>query len=174
MANESNGKKKGFQFNIIKNDPLDGHKGQNIGSISLENVAPVYVNADTGETYIDMGGLHGRAEVERRVKWVTDKSEVEGEDAKNLWLVWVAVERKENGPQYSGIGACFEMINRTKRRAYKLMPEHVNMLDRAVKGKIDLGEMDGFSRTALKKFLISYNEEMWNNATDLQEEMKND
>ncbi len=27
--------KKGFNFNIIKNDPLDGHKGTNIGSISL-------------------------------------------------------------------------------------------------------------------------------------------
>ncbi|EUK19750.1 hypothetical protein O255_02741, partial [Staphylococcus aureus M0050] len=25
--------KKGFNFNIIKNDPLDGHKGTNIGSI---------------------------------------------------------------------------------------------------------------------------------------------
>ena len=41
MTNDSNGKKPGFQFNILKNDPLDGHKGQNIGSISLENVAPV-------------------------------------------------------------------------------------------------------------------------------------
>ena len=33
--------KKGFNFNIIKNDPLDGHKGTNIGSISLDNIAPV-------------------------------------------------------------------------------------------------------------------------------------
>lgn len=31
--------KKGFNFNIIKNDPLDGHKGTNIGSISLDNIA---------------------------------------------------------------------------------------------------------------------------------------
>ncbi|EYF23529.1 hypothetical protein V326_01889, partial [Staphylococcus aureus F29447] len=35
--------KKGFNFNIIKNDPLDGHKGTNIGSISLDNIAPVFM-----------------------------------------------------------------------------------------------------------------------------------
>ncbi len=34
--------KKSFNFNIIKNDPLDGHKGTNIGSISLDNIAPVF------------------------------------------------------------------------------------------------------------------------------------
>ncbi|OZT77421.1 YwhD family protein [Salinicoccus roseus] len=174
MTNDSNGKKPGFQFNILKNDPLDGHKGQNIGSISLENVAPVYVNKDTGEVFIDMGGLHARAEVERRVKWVTDRSEVEGEDAESYWLVWVSVERMDVGPVYSGVAACFEMVNRTKRRGYKLMPEHVNMMDRSMKGKIDLNDMDPASRSALKSFLISHNEEIWNNSEALQKEMEND
>lgn len=174
MTNDSNGKKPGFKFNIINNDPLDGHKGQNIGSISLENVAPVYVAIDTQEVFIDMGGLHARAEVERRVKWVTDRSEVEGEDAKSYWLVWVTVERLRTGPVYSGVAACFEMVNRTKRRGYKLMPEHVNMMDRSMKGKIDLNQMDAQSRSSLKSFLQSHNKEIWENSTALQEEMKDD
>ena len=40
---------KGFKFNIIKNDPLDGHKGTNIGSISLDNIAPVFIDVANKE-----------------------------------------------------------------------------------------------------------------------------
>ena len=43
--------KKGFQFNIIKNDPLDGHKGTNIGAISLDNVAPVFIDLQEKEAF---------------------------------------------------------------------------------------------------------------------------
>ena len=51
---------KGFKFNIIKNDPLDGHKGTNIGSISLDNVAPVFIDVQNKEAFIDIGGMHAR------------------------------------------------------------------------------------------------------------------
>lgn len=43
---------KGFKFNIIKNDPLDGHKGTNIGSISLDNVAPVFIDVQNKEALL--------------------------------------------------------------------------------------------------------------------------
>ena len=48
---------KGFKFNIIKNDPLDGHKGTNIGSISLDNVAPVFIDVANEEAFIDIAGM---------------------------------------------------------------------------------------------------------------------
>lgn len=57
--------KKGFQFNIIKNDPLDGHKGTNIGAISLDNVAPVFIDLQEKEAFIDIGAMHARADVEK-------------------------------------------------------------------------------------------------------------
>lgn len=173
MANESENKKPGFQFNIIKDDPLTGHKGQNLGSISLENIAPVYIDIDTKEAFIDMAGLHAKAEVEKRVKWVNEKSEVEGEGQKEYWIVWVAVERMAEGPVYSGVAACYQMVNKTKRRGYKLMHEHVNMLDRAMKGKIDIGMMDDESRSSLKKFLQGHNMEYWNQSTELQKILEN-
>lgn len=44
--------KKGFNFNIIKNDPLDGHKGTNIGSISLDNIAPVFIDVENQEALL--------------------------------------------------------------------------------------------------------------------------
>lgn len=160
-------KKPGFQFNIIKNDPLDGHRGVNIGAISLENVAPVYIDLDTYDVWIDMGGLHARAEVEKRVKWVTDKTEAEGEGQKEYFLVWVAVERLEQGPAYSGVTACYEMVNKEKRRGYKMMHEHVNSLDHALKGRIDLSILDEKAKSALKEFLMNHNSEMWTNSKEL-------
>ena len=36
------GKKRKVEFNIIKNDPMDGHKGFGKGVLSLDNVSPVY------------------------------------------------------------------------------------------------------------------------------------
>lgn len=60
--------KKGFNFNIIKNDPLDGHKGTNIGSISLDNIAPVFIDIENQKAFVDIGGMHARAEVEKGVK----------------------------------------------------------------------------------------------------------
>ena len=45
---------KGFKFNIIKNDPLDGHKGTNIGAISLDNIAPVFIDVANKEAFLDM------------------------------------------------------------------------------------------------------------------------
>lgn len=173
MTNESENKKPGFQFNIIKDDPLTGHKGQNIGAISLENIAPVYIDMETQETFIDMGGLHGRAAVEKRVKWVTEKSEVEGEGQKEYWIVWVAVERMNIGPVYAGVAACYQMVNREKRRGFKLMHEHVNMLDRAMKGKISIEMMDDASKSSLKKFLQNHNMEIWENSEDLKKVLEN-
>lgn len=173
MANESKDNKPGFQFNIIKNDPLDGHRGQNLGAISLENVAPVYVDIDTQEVFIDIGGLHARADVEKRVKWVTDKSEAEGDGKKEYWLVWVTVERTEQGPEYRGVTACYEMVNKSKKRGYKLMHEHVNMMDKSMKGHIQIEDMDSDSLSALKTFLMNHNPEMWNNSQELKNVLNN-
>lgn len=157
------------KFNIIKNDPLDGHKGVNAGSISLENVAPLYIDINTGETFIDLGGLHARADVETRVKWVTDKSIPEGEGAREFYLVWVTVERTKEGPVYQGVASCYQMINKEKKRGYKLMHEHVNALDKSMKGIVDVSEMDAKSKGYLKKFLKNHNADMWENSKALQE-----
>ena len=126
---------KGFKFNIIKNDPLDGHKGTNIGSISLDNIAPVFIDVANKEAFIDIGGMHARAQVEKGVKWINDKSEVEGEEAKEYWLSLVTTERSESGP-YIGVTACYLLVNKSIRRGYKSMPEHVNMMDKSMKHKI--------------------------------------
>ncbi|WP_312040089.1 YwhD family protein [Macrococcoides bohemicum] len=153
-----------FQFNIIKNDPLDGHKGTNIGSISLDNVAPVFIDVAEKKAFIDIGAMHARSEVEKRVKWVTDKSETEGPDQKEYWLVWVTTERAEVGPYYAGATACYMAVNKERKRGYKVMAEHVNMMDKSMKHKFILDQIGDDNKEVLKDFLMHHNPEMWNNS----------
>ena len=156
---------KGFKFNFIKNDPLDGHKGTNIGSISLDNIAPVFIDVANQEAFIDIGGMHARAQVEKGVKWITDKETVEGDDAKEYWLCWVTTERSEQGPYYAGVTACYLLVNKSIRRGYKSMPEHVNMMDKSMKHHVIIDHIGDNNKQVLKKFLQSHNSEMWNNSS---------
>src|SRR5699024_10926960 len=84
-------KKPGYQFNIIKNDELDGHKGAMI----IDDVAEVYIELTEQKPCVDMGGQHGRAKPEKAVKWFTNMDEVLEEDCerKDYNLIWMALDK---------------------------------------------------------------------------------
>ena len=48
----------------------------------------------------------------------------------------MTTERSESGPYYLGVTACYLLVNKSIRRGYKSMPEHVNMMDKSMKHKI--------------------------------------
>ncbi|KYC92947.1 YwhD family protein [Heyndrickxia sporothermodurans] len=153
------GKKK-LEFNIIKNDPTDGHRGFGIGSLSLENVSPVFVDVNEGEAFVDIGAMHARSSVEKRVKFLPNREDVP-EGAKPYWLVWVTIDRKEEGPYFAGVTACEMTVNKEARRGYKSLPEHVNRLDKSLKRHIIVDHMDAKSKKILADFLKSHDEKMW-------------
>ncbi len=160
MENEA--KKKKVSFNIIKNDPTDGHKGFGIGALSLENVSPVIIDVEEGEAVVDVGAMHARSQVERGIKFTTNPEDSAG--GKNYWLVWVTIDRKEEGPYYAGVTACDMVVNREKKRGYKLLPMHVNHMDKSMKRQIIVDLMDDRSKKILVDFLKNHNLEMWNNS----------
>ena len=133
-------KGKNIGFNIIKNDPMDGHKGFGKGVLTLDNVSPVIVDVEAGEATVDVGAMHARSVVEKGIKFLPDRNEVP--DAKLYWVVWVTIDRKEEGPYYAGVTACEMTVNREIRRGYKLLPEHVNRLDKSIKRHIIVDHMD--------------------------------
>lgn len=90
------------RFTIIKDDSNDGHGGYGVGAISLENMSSVIVDPNENKAYVDMGAMHARSDVERRVKFQPDRTKVP--DGKLYWIVWVNVDRNENGPYYAGSG----------------------------------------------------------------------
>jgi len=158
MTNEEKPKQK-MGFTIIKNDPTDGHKGFGIGSLSLENVSPVIVDVEEGTASVEIGAMHARSDVERGIKFTMDRADSEG--GKPYWLVWVTIDHKENGPYYAGVIACEMVVNREKRRGYKILADHVNKMDKSMKRHIIVEHMDAPSKKVLASFLKQLNPELW-------------
>ncbi|MFP3720905.1 YwhD family protein [Niallia circulans] len=178
MDNKKEGSpKKNAQFNILRNDPTKGDGGYGVGSISLENVTPIIIDRESQEVFIDIGAMHGRSKVEQKVffKNVT-KEEVLDLDPHKYWVIWIALDRNEEGAYYSGAGACEILVAKKmkegsrKRFGYKAMPEHVNSLDKAIKRRFALDNMDYDSKQSLKKFLVDFNNDYWERSP---EELKN-
>ncbi|MED3549464.1 YwhD family protein [Cytobacillus praedii] len=152
-------KKKDIGFNIIKNDPTEGHGGFGSGSLSLDNVSPVIIDVDAGEASIEVGAMHARSPVEKGIKFLKSKEEVP--NGKPYWLVWVTIDRKEEGPYYAGVTACEMTVDREIRRGYKSLPEHVNRMDKSIKRHIIVDHMDTKSKAILAEFLQNHNLGMW-------------
>jgi len=157
-------KKRKQQFTIIKDDSTGGHGGYGMGSISLENMSSVIVDPNLDKAYVDMDAMHARSDIERRVKYFPDKEEVP--DGLLYWIVWVTVERGENGPYYAGVTASELRVDKPNKRAYKSMPEHVRHMEGSLKGKVIAEHMDDHSKQLLQDFLKDFNQEMWDNSTD--------
>ena len=162
MGNSENSKPK-VGFTIIKNDPTDGHKGFGIGSLSLENISPVFVDVQEGVAFVDVGAMHAKSEVERGIKFTTNREDSEG--GKDYWLVWVTIDQSPEGAYFAGVTACEMVVNREKRRGYKLLPEHVNKMDKSMKRHIMVDFMDAPSKKVLADFLKNHNVEMWENSS---------
>jgi hypothetical protein len=158
-----NENKKKMGFNIIKSDPTDGHKGFGKGVLSLDNVTPVIIDVEAGEAEIDMGAMHARSAVEKGIKFLPNQAEVP--NGKPYWLVWVTIDRNQEGPYYAGVTACFMTVDREIRRGYKSLPEHVNRMDKSMKRHIMVDDMDDKSKRVLAEFLRNHNAELWEHSS---------
>ncbi|KAA0546156.1 hypothetical protein FZW96_17750 [Bacillus sp. BGMRC 2118] len=168
---EQEKKKKSIGFNIIKNDPTDGHGGFGAGgALSLENISPVFVDPKEGEAFVDIGAMHARSVVEKGIKFLPNKEDVP--NGKLYWLVWVTIERLESGPYYAGVTGCEMTVDREIRRGFKILAEHVNLMDKSLKRKIIVNHMDKKSREVLAEFLQKHDEGMWNrSSTQLKDDL---
>lgn len=163
MGNEQNNKPK-LGFTIIKNDPTDGHGGFGIGSLSLENVTPVIIDVEEEVATIEVGAMHARSPLERGIKFLPTREE--SANGKKYWLIWVTIEYKEEGPYYAGVTACEMVIDRSIRRGYKNFAEHINLMDRSMKGRIIVDKMDDTSKKVLAEFLEAHNKELWDRSSE--------
>jgi hypothetical protein len=162
-GNEQKPKKK-QGFTILSGDSTDGHGGYGVGTINLNNLTPIFVDPADEEVFIDMGALHARSSVEKRIKFT--KNREDAPNSKLYWLVWVMVASSSEGPYYAGLGACELQVDAEARRGYKSMPEHVNNMDKALKKRVAADHMDDKSKALLKRFLVEHNEEFWNRASE--------
>jgi hypothetical protein len=108
--------------------------------------------------------MHARSVVEKGIKFLPSKAEVP--NGKPYWLVWVTIDRNEEGPYYAGVTACEMTVDREIRRGYKSLPEHVNRMDKSIKRHIIVDHMDDKSKKILADFLRQHNEILWENSSN--------
>lgn len=157
-ADKQVGKKK-LSLNVVSRKP---HQGFGAGTIDLSQVACVII--DQGEAYIDAGAMHAKSKIERRIRFSPNKEDTP--NGRPAWVVWVAVDRSEEGSYYAGVTSCEMLIDTEARRGWKVLPDHVNRLDAALKRKIMLDNIGPEEKAALKKLLISHNAEWWERSSD--------
>ncbi|WP_123042769.1 YwhD family protein [Cohnella candidum] len=164
--NEKPPEKKKLALNVVSNKE---HKGFGAGTIDLSQVACVII--DRGEAYLDVGAMHAKSKVERGIKFSPNKEDVP--NGRPCWVVWVAVDRREDGSYYAGVTSCEMLVDEEARRGWKVLPDHVNRLDAALKRKIMLDNIGPEEKAALKKLLIEHNAEWWDRSTDALKEALN-
>jgi YwhD family len=151
--------KKTPQFNIISNRSTT-HGAYHTGTFNLSNLSSILIDGDKAK--IDLGLIHAKSAVERGIKFTSNREEVP--DGKQYWVVWVVVDRDENGPYYAGVAACPMVVDHEKRIGWKNLAEHVNRMDDALKHRIRLSVLGETEKKALRELLMSRNPEMWENS----------
>ncbi|TFE26086.1 YwhD family protein [Cohnella luojiensis] len=149
--------KKKLALNVVSNKE---HRGFGAGTIDLSQVSCVII--DEGEAYIDVGAMHAKSKIEKGIKFSPDKAIVP--NGRPAWIVWVAVDRNENGPYYAGATSCEMLIDAEARKGWKLLPDHVNRLDASLKRKYMLDNIGPVEKEALRKLLVEHNQEWWDNS----------
>ncbi|WNR44336.1 YwhD family protein [Paenibacillus roseipurpureus] len=148
--------KKKLALNIVSSKV--NHKGFGAGAIDLSNVSGVIIDGE--EAYLDEGTLHAKSKIEKGIKFSMNKEEVP--NGRKAWIVWVAVDRAEDGAYYAGMSACEMLIDTEARRGWKILADHVNKMDAAMKRKFVLEGLSDKEREALRTCLIAHNEDWWN------------
>jgi len=148
--------KKPLSLNIVSSRNV--HRGFGAGAIDLSNVSSIIIDGD--EAYIDLGAMHAKSRVERGIRFTPNKDEVPG--GRTCWVVWVAVDRSaEEGAYYAGVTACEMKIDAEARIGWKILADHVNKMDAAMKRRFILDGLNEREARALRRLLTEHNPGMW-------------
>ncbi|GJM76251.1 hypothetical protein HMSSN036_84670 [Paenibacillus macerans] len=123
----------------------------------MNSMSPVIIDGD--EAYIDVGAMHAKSKVEKGIKFSMNREDVP--NGRQVWIVWVAVDRGPEGQFYGGMTACEMWIDTEARRGWKILADHVNKMDYALKRRVILEGLTAVQKAALKNLLIDTNAEWW-------------
>lgn len=115
------------------------------------------VVVDGDKAWFDEAALHGRTALEQQLRWVQNREEVSG--GRTVNPVWVYIRPAGGGRfQYYGLVASEIVVDEEEGIGYKYLADHVNRLDKAMKGQVDLSLLDDAGRKALAAALAKYPE----------------
>lgn len=147
-------------LNVVSNKE---HRGFGAGAIDLNSVSAVIIDGE--EAYVDLGALHAKSKIEKGVKFSADVQSVP--QGRRCWIVWVAVDKTiPNKPAYAGVAACEMTIDAEARRGWKVLADHVNRMDYAMKRRVLVEALSPAERLLLRTCLIQHNRDLWEHANE--------
>ncbi|MCZ8522945.1 MULTISPECIES: YwhD family protein [Paenibacillus] len=159
MENNGNGQEKEKKLpalNIISPKETK-HRGYGQGSIDLSQLSGVIIDGD--EVYLDDGTLHAKSKIEKGIKFTVNADEVP--NGRPCWIVWVAVDFKEDGKYYAGVTSCAMTVDTEARRGWKILADHVNRMDYALKRRVMVDNLGEAEKAKLRTFLAEWDPGMW-------------
>ncbi len=147
------------EFNLMSTKE---HKGFGAGALDLSSLSSIIIDGE--EAYIDLGAIHAKSKVEKGIKFSPNKADVP--NGRPCWIVWVKVGKNDEGSFYAGIATCEMLIDSEARKGYKLLPDHVNRMDAAMKHKLIVDGINATEKKALRQALIDFNPSYWERSTE--------
>jgi len=129
---------------------------------ALGNLSAVVIDGD--DIRLDNGALHGKAFVEKGVRWVADIDDVPA--PRRIAVVWVTIRRTVVGRGISGLGATLVYIDDEAKVGFKDLADQVNKMDAAVKGQVRIEALNQKEHHLLGSFLHAQRDELWENAAE--------
>ncbi|GAB2698079.1 YwhD family protein [Paenibacillus thermoaerophilus] len=147
-------------LNVVSNK--NQHKGFGAGALDLSNLSSIIVDGD--EAYVDLGAIHAKSKVERGIKFTTNKDEVP--NGRRCFVVWVYVVKSEDSSYYAGVTSCEMSIDSEAKKGWKILADHVNRMDYALKRRFMLENLNETEKAALKRCLVGHNAEWYDNSPE--------
>ena len=95
---------------------------------------------DRGEIYLDNGAIHGKAKIDQGIHYDTVSENVP--NGRKVAIVWLTLYRATGGQGFNGAASCESFIDEDQAKGFKQLATHVNQMEKAVKGKVDLSHLD--------------------------------
>jgi hypothetical protein len=157
---EQDGKKKINALTVVSNKE---HKGFGSGALDLSRLSSVIIDGE--EAYIDMGAIHAKSRIEKGIKFSVNREDAP--NARKCWIVWVVVGRDEQDRKmYSGVTVCEMAVDPETRKGFKVLADHVNRMDYALKNRFMLEGLNDQEKQALRNVLIQNSEELWEHSPE--------
>ena len=129
---------------------------------ALSTLSAVVVDGD--DVRIDNGAIHGKAYVEKGIRFLTDPDDVP--NPRRVAVVWATLHKTVLGTGINGLGASVFHVDPEAGVGYKNLADQVNKMDAAVKGRVMLAELTQKEHRLLGAFLMAQRAELWENARE--------
>ncbi|MBX6396269.1 MAG: YwhD family protein [Alicyclobacillaceae bacterium] len=125
---------------------------------ALSGLTAVMIDGD--RIWVDRGALHAKSQVERGIHFSEDPDR-KGK-GRRVVVVWVSMGRNPEGrPCLHGVAGCEMWVDQESKTGYKRLGEHVNQMDRAVKGRVELGVLTAEEKERLARFFAEEHRDVW-------------